>query len=353
MKAENALAVLPFQDTEPVLGRFGYSASESAFLALAALHGGYFLRRQVAQFFGGRDGGRVTHLVQKTLALEHARASTWRQNVQLYHLLSRPLYAALGEPDNRNRRRHEWSQIKNRVMRLDFVLSHKERRFLATEREKVEHFVNLGIPLERLPSKPFQSASCKPAIQRYFVDKYPVFVQETGEGAAAQFGFTFVDEGLAGLSKFETHLASHRRLFEALKSFALVYVAATDTHFNRARSAFDRVLNGDRHASLIADEASVDQLRNYFQLRQRYDDRAFGSMDRTDLIRLRDARARFSDPKQEALFTAWRTSGDAVFTANRAGERTGDNTSARSTNGTFLTYHLRHDYAFFGGYGIR
>ena len=42
-------------------------------LRLAALHSGYFLRRQVAQFLGSRDGSRVTQLVQKALA-HRARA---------------------------------------------------------------------------------------------------------------------------------------------------------------------------------------------------------------------------------------------------------------------------------------
>jgi hypothetical protein len=357
MKTVGASPALPFQDTEPALGRFGYSESESAFLALAALHGGYFLRRHVAEFFGSRDGGRVTQLVQKALALEHARASTWRQNVQLYHLLSRPLYAALGEPDNRNRRRHEWSQIKNRVMRLDVVLSHRHQRFLATEREKVEHCVSLGIPLEALPSRLFYSGQSAPATSRYFVDKYPLSVQNTGDGVPSHIGFTFIDEGLVGLSKFESHLASYRRLFQALKSFELVYVATTDRHFARARLTFDRFLNRDQQASLTADAPSTDQLRDYFRLRRRYDNRAFGSFDRAELIRLRDARARFSDAKYEGLFTTWLTSGDAVFAQKRGGESVGNGSSASSIQdtlfGTFRTYLLRHDYSFFGGYGLR
>ena len=353
MKRASALATLPFHDSEPALGRFGYSEAEAAFLSLAALHGGYFLRRQVAQFFGGRDGGRVTQLVQKALSLEHARASTWRQNVQLYHLLSRPLYAALGEPDNRNRRRHEWSEIGNRVMRLDFVLAHRNNRFLATEREKVAHFVDLGVPLEALPNKRFESRGADAGTPRYFVDKYPIFVEDSADGAPVHVGFTFIDEGLVGLSKFENHLANYRPLFEVLTSCKLVYVATTDTHFVRARATFARVLNRDCQPSLTADEPSVDQLRNYFRLRQRYEDRAFSAFDRADLIRLRDARARFSDPKHEALFTAWRSCGDAVFTANRADARTRDSIVAHPIHGSFRTHLLRHDYSFLGGYGLR
>src|SRR4051794_29207566 len=111
------------------LARFGYGAEEAAFLRLVALQSGYFLRRQAAQFFGSKDGRRVTPLVDKAVALEHARSSTWRRNTQLYHLSSRPFYEALGESNNRNRRRHELTQIKNRVMALDYVLDRSTERF--------------------------------------------------------------------------------------------------------------------------------------------------------------------------------------------------------------------------------
>ena len=43
------------------LQRLGYTEREAAFLCLAALHGGYFLRRQYAQFLGREDGGTCRH----------------------------------------------------------------------------------------------------------------------------------------------------------------------------------------------------------------------------------------------------------------------------------------------------
>src|SRR5262245_16778944 len=105
------------------LRRFGYTEQESAFLCLAALHGGYFLRRQYAQFLRRHDGGTVTQLIEKTLALGHTKASTYRQKIQLYHLCARAFYTALGQADNRNRRRHQTDAIKNKLMGFDFVLA--------------------------------------------------------------------------------------------------------------------------------------------------------------------------------------------------------------------------------------
>ncbi len=223
------------------LTRFGYSDSEASFLALAALHGGYFQRRQVGQFLGRRDGGVVTQLVQRALDLRHIRSSTWRQGVLLYHLCSRPFYEALGEPGNRNRRPHELAQIKNRIMSLDFVLAHPGERYLATERERLEHFDALGIDREKLPQKVFRSRDDRHCATRYFIEKYPLFVAAANTAVGPPvLTFTFVDEGLVTLSRFERYLFEYGALFKALDRFSLVYVAEGDAHFAAARGLFER-----------------------------------------------------------------------------------------------------------------
>jgi hypothetical protein len=342
-------AAPPFQNEESVLVRFGYTSAEAAFVTLATLHGGYFLRRQAAEFFNSKDGGRVTQLVQKTLGLEHASCSTWRQNVQLYHLQARPLYAALGEPDNRNRRHHEWSQIKNRVLRLDFVLAHPNEQFLATESERVEHFQSHGIALEALPSKSYRSALQHASTTRFFVDKFPMFVRDRASGGPPERTvFTFVDEGLIGISKFENYLRTYCSLFERLAHFEIIYVAATTRHFERSRAAFERFVRNGKPDS-TSNRPSADQLLEYFRLRKRYEERAFGAFDRAELIRLRDARTRFSSAEHDTLFNTWLTSGDAVL----ACESKEKSDAAASFRATFSTFHIRHDYTFFGGYGLR
>src|ERR1700722_5402169 len=159
------------------LRRFGYTEPEASFLYLAALHGGYFLRRQYALFIGGKDGGNVTQLAQKALANGHLRSSTWRQNTQLYHLCARPFYEALGQGENRNRRAREVLTIKNKLMGLDFVLAHRHLRYLATEEEKLDHFAGfLKFDFSQLPTKLYRSGKSGESTARYFVDKYPLFL---------------------------------------------------------------------------------------------------------------------------------------------------------------------------------
>src|SRR5437879_13833421 len=82
----------------------GYTPREAAFLCLAALHGGYFWRRQYCGFIGKEIGGTVAALVEKLQAQQHAVVISALNNTKIYHLSNRPFYALLGETDNRNRR---------------------------------------------------------------------------------------------------------------------------------------------------------------------------------------------------------------------------------------------------------
>ncbi len=327
------------------LMQFGYTESEAAFLWMAALQGGYFLRRQVAHFMDCRDGATVTRLVQRTLALEHARSSTWRQNTQLYHLFARPFYEAIREADNRNRREHALDQIKNRIMGLDFVLAHQDSRHLATEREKLDYFHEaLKIDLKRLPAKRYASAKGGGTTTRYFVDKYPVFVTTAPITGSDRVLFSFVDEGLVSLSRFENYLTQYRPLLEVLPHFQLIYVVASETHFAGARAMFDRFRTAKSSASEATAAPDFQALRTYFQLRHLYEQRAFDRFDREKLIRLRNAREVFSDPKTEALYTTWTTLGDQALSApfNSQSDK------PASITGTFSTHLLRHDYSLFG-----
>ena len=59
------------------LQRLGYTDREASFLCLAALHGGYFLRRQYGQFLGHSLGGTAAALIEKLLAKGHVQVATY------------------------------------------------------------------------------------------------------------------------------------------------------------------------------------------------------------------------------------------------------------------------------------
>ena len=218
------------------LKRFGYSESEACFLSLAALHSGYFLRRQYTRFLEAQDGGKVSRLIQRALANGHVKTSTWRKNTQLYHLCTRPFYEALGQGENRHRRARALLAIKNKIMGLDFVLAHRQYSYLATEQEKLDYFTGtLKLDTSILPAKLYRSANSRLTTTRYFVEKYPIFVGEATPPSPSPVGtFCFVDEGSASLSGFETFLDQYGRLFASLPQFRVIYVADRDAHFRPA-----------------------------------------------------------------------------------------------------------------------
>jgi|SRR5579872_73552 len=333
------------------LRQLGYTEREAAFLTLAALHGGYFLRRQYDHFLGQPDGGTAGQLIEKALAKGHAQAFTYRQRAQIYHLCARPFYAALGQPDNRNRRLRQPFTIKNKLMGLDFVLAHRDHPYLVTEQEKLDYFTAaLKIPVSYLPAKLYRSASAGNATARYFVDKYPIFLAEflasgTASGASPLVSFCFVDEGLTTLSKFETYLAQYRPLLASLPQFQLVYVAARATHFKSAERAFERFVAGEKsgnHSAAIDPE--IRRLLGYFESRRQYESKQLDGFDREKLLRLRADREAFTGEKNEALYERWKAHGNAAMLPSLAPEIA----APARMSGVFSTCLLEHDYELFG-----
>ena len=322
------------------IGRFGYRDSEAGFLCMAALHGGYFLRRQYGEYLRQQDGGTVTQLIEKLLDQNHAHASTYGHKIQVYHLSARPFYAALGQADNRNRRRRQLPTIKNKIMGLDFVLAHPGHPYLATEQEeKLEHFTGtLQIPFSNLPTKLYHGAKSEGATARYFVDKYPMFLSDASvPGTAPVVTFCFVDEGQATLSHFETFLAQYRPLFASLSEFRLIYIAATEFPFKAAQKTFERFL-GPGHASKdgVIVDPEVRRLREHFEARRLYEAKRFAEFDREKLIRLRNDLTEFSGKENYALYELWKTAGDAAFVEKLSSK----GPAPTRMCGTFSTYLL-------------
>jgi len=94
---------------------------------------------------------------------------------RIFHVHDKPLYAAIGEPDNRNRRRVTIDRAIERLMILDGVLADPSVTWLGSEREKRRYFKQrLGDHLrdDEYPRLVFGE---RPNVTvRYFPDKLPV-----------------------------------------------------------------------------------------------------------------------------------------------------------------------------------
>jgi hypothetical protein len=137
---------------------FGYTEREARFMCRAALHSGYFVRRQFLTFSQCERGRADYALTAKATAARHVKELVFRQKRRVYSFCSKPFFEAIGDVDNRNRRTHEIPTIKSRLIGFDFVLSNPAIDYLSTEAEKVRFFGDrLGIGFEHFPTKRYHS----------------------------------------------------------------------------------------------------------------------------------------------------------------------------------------------------
>ena len=137
-------------DPIPEIVKLGYTPREAAFLYLAGMHSGYFLRRQYNQFVAREDGATSQRLCEKVTERGHAETMDYGQKRFVFHLQAKAIYRLLGIEDSQNRRRKGDREIKARLMQLDYLLDCFGSQFLETERVKVEFFHRkLGVPLRR------------------------------------------------------------------------------------------------------------------------------------------------------------------------------------------------------------
>lgn len=324
------------------LKKLGYTDREAEFLRLAALHSGYFLRRQFLYFIDKCRGQLAAAFVEKAVQNGHTKAHAFRGDRIIYHVASKLIYEALGEADNRNRRQHEILTIKNRLMALDFVLQNRGRRFLATEREKTSFFCDeLKITGKHLPVKRYRSPENDRTTDRHFVDKLPIFTDAGTNGATVLPHFCYIDEGLHSTSRFEQHLQEYRGLFGQLNQFRLLYVSCFPDQCEPSRRLFERTILNRVNAPI---DPLATRLISYFQDRNAYETKDLKRFTQQKLIQFREDRTAFTGPEYDLLFEQWKTNGSSAVIAHVCPDA-----MAKSTNaGEFATYLLKFKYELFG-----
>ncbi len=156
---------------------FGFTERQARFLATVMLHSGVFVGRQYAAFAGITHGQKVHDFVDKLLVRKLVTpielGTTGRARIFKVHY--KPLYAAINEPDNRNRRRVTVDRAIERLMILDAVLADRPVTWLGSEREKRRYFKQrLGEDL-RDDEYPRLVFGKRPNVTvRYFPDKLPI-----------------------------------------------------------------------------------------------------------------------------------------------------------------------------------
>ena len=292
---------MKFDDQDiAAIAALGYTKDESQFLYLVAVHSGYFVPRQFLTFSGAKWGKRSS---QFTAKLESRGHVTWREYDRtggVYHLFTKTLYRRIGKENLRNRRRHSVEFIRTRLVLLDFVLANLDYDYLETEPEKVTFFTEtLDVLKKALPAKAYRGNPDSGTTLRYFVDKFPLFVDRADSSVSPVVTFSYVDPGQASLTGFANHLHVYLPLFRQVANFFFAYIANSPVHFIRAEKCF---------ASLVLAPLETDvssEILRYFHLRNAWALKKYGCLSAVDIEWLKEATHRFHGDHFEHSYHAW------------------------------------------------
>jgi hypothetical protein len=276
-------------DPIPVLQSAGYTEREAAFLYLAALHSGYFLRRQYLRFIERGRGALAAQFLRRAFTLGHIQSIACGQARFVYHLTSVEVYGAAGLGASHHRRLKSDATIKSRLMVLDFVLDHLGDTLLDTEAAKVIHFTEThGLSESILPRS--RGAA--------FAEEFPAILNKDGD-----LSFSYIDEGALSASGFEHFLDRYAPLFRALPGFVLLYLSDSAQNFERAQNLFASKLAGERPGMTAATPRGVDHLIDYLRIRRQADMKQ-SALSLRDLAILRDGDALYIAAEHQALLAA-------------------------------------------------
>jgi len=296
------------QDAEgaDALATAGLTPRQARFLVTVMLHSGVFVGRQYAAFAGITHGQKVHDFIKTLLARRFvtplALGTTGR--ARIFHVHHKPLYAAIGEQDNRHRRRVTIERAVERLMVLDGMLADRTLTWLGAERDKRGYFkARLGDRLrdDEYPRLVFGRA---PKVTvRYFPDKLPIGYD------ADRYQHVFLYPARSpSPADFRVFLLRHQELLNALDFWTIRVVFPRS--LTRCMDGFERAAHETLARPLTPD--TVTELLWLFE-HSRSDGPAVPAVDPE---RLRTARTAFRRPRFTALRRRWLDDGArAVFIA--------------------------------------
>jgi hypothetical protein len=331
---------MSFDERVRALEPLGFSPRQTRFLVTVALHGGFCLRRQYAAFASISYGKNVIDFLEALVSRGLARRSAQRgDRGRVYHFHSRPIYRAIGQEDNRNRRAVSAALIARKLMVLDYVLAHPDVDWLATEQDKVRLFTaTFGVSLADLPQKSFLASQPQlPPTVRFFIHKMPVAA--VGDPPMPAFLYLAVGNSPRAFQEF---LTDHRRLFNALPSWTVIAIGQGKAP---ALEACERAFARFSPQSAGSEEPVSGDLLWYFERREAVDADVLASLSMADIDRYRTLRARFRAPVFDAQYRAWKSRDVGGVTSRHAASH------PRGTGrGRLLIHHLPFDYSRFGSF---
>jgi hypothetical protein len=286
------------------LAGFGFTQRQREFLVTVMVHAGCFLERQYCAFTGTVRGQNSREFIARLVARGCARAIAPgpARRGRLYHVHHKPLYEAIGQADNRNRRAHTLGRMVERVMILDAVLDDRRSWWLSPEGDK-KRFFSLRrenwLRPEDYPHIAFGSGRQRTI--RCFPDKLPIGL---GKDNNDQVVFLYLVNRRLPMD-FRQFLIRHAELFRFLRTWTVRLLVPR--RFRKAVALYKAALREELWTPL--NPSVTKALETYFPERQAQG----GHLGDPDDRFIRQEFRTQGMPKIQALYRAWRRQGDRVL----------------------------------------
>ncbi|MGA9883284.1 MAG: hypothetical protein WBQ34_06175 [Candidatus Acidiferrales bacterium] len=233
------------------------------------------------------------------MARGHASEHKYQNNGRVFHFTYKAMYSAIGKENIRNRRTHTFEIMKTRLAILDFVLNNLPHDYLESEAEKVQYFEGcFRIRPQDMPGRTYRGANKVPDTIRYFVDKFPLFLDSTQAGEPC-VTLTFIDPGSGNLEAFKTHIDIYSSFLSRVGRFAFLFASPDAGLFTAAKRLFREV--ADPQPGKLS-----QQVARYFKLRADSEAKRFELLEDPYIEFMNHAKQCFAGEIFERSFTEWK-----------------------------------------------
>jgi hypothetical protein len=284
---------------------FGFTERQGRFLVEVMIHSGVFVPRQYCTFAGIVHGQKTHDFLRKLVERGYAvpiQVGGLRRG-RIFHVRHKPIYAAIGQTDNRHRKPAPLARLVERLMILDAVLADRTVTWLGTEADKIAYIKRIDWPPDMLevPQLTFGSESTR--IVRYFPDKLPIGIDGFPIEHVLLYLVTNPDP-----DDFRLFLGRHAQLLKHLHKWIIRVLVPQP--FAPAITRFGHAAREELATPL--QPITADELRWFFPERQRREQHADESAP-IDEKRFRQDCFAFRTPRYRMLFRLWQQIGDLAI----------------------------------------
>lgn len=293
------------EERTAAVSAFGFTERQARFLVEVMIHSGVFVERQYCAFAGITHGQKTHDFLRRLIERGYARpiVTGALHRGRLFHVHYKPLYAAIGEVNNRHRKAMTMGRMIERLMVLDAVLADRTFTWLGTETDKRSSFMRRlqgRVELREFPRLTFGSGAQLRC--RYFPDKLPIGIQSDHTDHV----FVYLINSPVPMD-FRLFLLRHSELLRPLYNWVIrVLVPAPFAHAIRTFGHAAR-----EELATPIEPATAEGLRWFFQERQRRQQTPSEPIDE----HFRSASMAFRAPRFRALFRMWQRDGDWAIVA--------------------------------------